>query len=211
LYNHWLRRQNDGLEPFIILNPGPKDQRKMKKATKAKGKEKEKSRWEDVQSDDEDVRTDKESGDEKEEKDGSDEEEDVEMAKLPAKKIGPPKKKRKLNDNPNAVAGPSGIHDRDSTPLAGTSALPPPVKNASKKDPPTENALKKTKKRKADEDIGGPPEKQAKTNRSNSKRKVDEPEESPPEKHAKTDRPKSKRKLDEHEESSDPPKKSKSS
>jgi hypothetical protein len=153
LYNHWLDRQNQGLEPFIIRNPNPSHRRKVKKVPKAKGKGKEKASWVDVKTDDEDV--------------GS-ELDDAVIS--PATKIGPPTKKTKRKDYPNAIAG--------SSKLPPTSPLPP-VNKASKKDLPTEHPTKKTKKRKADDDLGGRPEKLANTKGFKSKRQMDEPAESP--------------------------------
>ena len=38
LYSHLLQRQNEGLAPFIVLNPGLHHERAVKKLDKGKGK-----------------------------------------------------------------------------------------------------------------------------------------------------------------------------
>jgi hypothetical protein len=90
--------------------------------------------------------------------DDVDDVEDVEIAKV---KIGPPKRMGKRNDQPNAIAGSSKLPSMDNPP---------------NDHPPNET---KTRKRKADQDLGGQQDKRAKTDGSTTKRKLDEPAESP--------------------------------
>ena len=159
LYRHLIRRQDEGLKPFIILNCGPKHSKAETKSVKGKGKAK--AKYVDVTTNEE---SDESEDEDKEEKDEDEEEKDKEIREgsesdksedkvtSPPKKIGPPKRKfQQLSD--------------DDQPAAGSSTLPP-VKHASKKDlqvkKTKEGKTGKTKKRKPEEDLDGSPEKVSK-------------------------------------------------
>lgn len=132
LYAHWLKRQDEGLAPFIILNPSPLHERALKKPQKVK--ERKKMAYVEVDSDEQD----EEQNDEKDEKEEEDLEETEGAGKhgdddrMPSSiKYGPPigKPKKKV------------IFSKDPTPVAGPSTLPP-LKHASKKKKIPETSLK---------------------------------------------------------------------
>jgi hypothetical protein len=58
LYTHWLGRQDKGLQPFIILNANPRHGRFVKKSQKSKGKAK--AEYIDVNSEEDEVRSEDE-------------------------------------------------------------------------------------------------------------------------------------------------------
>lgn len=53
LYTHWLGRQNNGLQPFVIVNSSPQHEKLLKKSKSRKGKGKAKVDYVDVNDDDE--------------------------------------------------------------------------------------------------------------------------------------------------------------
>jgi len=120
LYNHWLLRQKNKLEPFIILNPGPLHQAAAKKSKQVKGKAK---AYVPVSTDDEDGADSSDDGGEggkKKSTGGAQSDEEEEEAVRP--KIGPPRGKKppiasssrlpiasssRLEDGPSQAAGSS--------------------------------------------------------------------------------------------------------
>lgn len=188
LYGHWLKRQQKKLSPFVILNSSPqhhisygKSSKAKEKSSKAKGKRK--IDYMEVDSNDEEVKTDggEEEEDDvevKEDDDGMPDEDDEEMS--PVVKYGPPITKSKKNqlltqidEHANAIAGPSKLrsgkqplkknpkpsNDGDPIQSGQTLSLPPP-KNPLKKEtlferPNTRKSSKNTdsKKRKPEEDL----------------------------------------------------------
>ena len=119
LYSHMLKRQQEGLAPFVILNCSPHHFKAERKSKKAKAKAKAEY-WE-VSSDEDKA----ESGEEMEQEDG---------ASTEVVKIGPPKSKRKTipmpsQDDLNAVAGPSNLNKSKKRKREEE----PPKKDSSKK------------------------------------------------------------------------------
>ena len=158
LYIHLAQRQRKGLSPFIVLNASPLHRTAVKKSSKAKGKEKVK--YVDVHTEDEDVKSERggeegdETGDddeeeseggdgEKEEADEEEKEEDDEEEKEEdgeEEKEGEKEGKDGDGISPALKIGPprrknppssTKIEDR-SSPVAGPSKLVPPK---TKKDP----------------------------------------------------------------------------
>ena len=197
LYSHFIQRQNQGLRPFVILKCSPLHTKAEKILKKGKGKAK--ATWEDVSTDDEkdeiDV-PDKENGDgseleeevkkspakkvgrqkQKVQQPPNDNSPVAGPSTLPPIKHGlktdfPVKntKKRKPEDDLLKVGPPKRKVQQppnDDLPVAGSSTLPP-VEHGSKMDLP----VKKTKKRKAEGDLLGSPEKVAK--KSGRKAEID--------------------------------------
>ena len=122
---HWSARQQKGLAPFIILNPGPNHsvKRPKMKAAASKGKKKEYV----------DVSDDEENDNEEDARGGSNGGKDGEQ-EMPLK-VGPPRKKRKVmfkstGEDPSPVAGLSKLPARRTSP--GPPTLPSPVAGPSK-------------------------------------------------------------------------------
>lgn len=103
LYNHWLKRQSQGLVPLVILNSIPQHGVSKKKSEKARGKKK--MDYVDVNTDDDEVRSEAENSGGEEEMSGVEEQTD----RSPAFKIGPPSGKRSqmVDDNATCEAGSS--------------------------------------------------------------------------------------------------------
>ena len=118
---HWSARQQKGLAPFIILNPGPNHgvKRPKMKSAASKGKKKEYVN----------VSDDEENDDEEDARGGSDGGKDGEE-EMPLK-VRPPRKKRKVmfkstGEDPSPVAGPSKLPARRTSP--GPPILPDKVR-----------------------------------------------------------------------------------
>jgi len=128
LYSHLLERQNKGLVPFIVLNPGPHHDRAVKKSDKAKGKAK--MKYVEVSEGDEGEEKSEEENREDSKLDSrpenSESEEELEELEEPEARVvrfGPPIKKKKEKDQ---------IQVSDDNGVAGPSTLSPP-KNSNKK------------------------------------------------------------------------------
>lgn len=124
LYSHWLTRQKNGLEPFVILNSSPQHGTAVKKSQKAKGKER-KIDYVEVDSEEEEGEergdTEDQEHDIRMDENGENEgevNEDVNEEKLPPAKLGPPIGKRKKNSK-NLID-----HDHETAPVPGPSTLP---------------------------------------------------------------------------------------
>ena len=137
LYTHWLKRQDEGLAPLIILNASPLHGASIKKSEKSKGKAKAKVGWVEVGDDEEEeeeeelLNEQKEGGDEEEGEDDDEERNDDTNAGTPAViKYGPPQGKKKQN--------PSSAQRTANSAVAGPSTAPPPkrVSKASKAGKP---------------------------------------------------------------------------
>ena len=178
LYNHWLRRQQKKLSPFVILNASPQHAILHRKSAKAMGKRK--MDYQEVYSDDQEVQTEDEGeqGGEQEEEEQEEEQEDEDKEVdegaddngeeediPPPRKYGPPNGKAKksqpstqLDERPNA-AGPSKTPPAKRTPKKKGS--PQSTPHAKQKDdtqidrPNTRNSAKNinAKKRKAEEEL----------------------------------------------------------
>jgi hypothetical protein len=130
LYHHWLGRQQKGLLPFEIINPGPNHEAAVKKMS-AKTKGKQKLRYLDVSTDeDKDEDEDENTESDREDLRGGAMDSDEEEMALPPK-IGPPIRRGKKNqsstlqsnDAPQVTS--SSKVDKHPAPVAGSSKLSP--------------------------------------------------------------------------------------
>jgi hypothetical protein len=107
LYRHWLERQREGLQPFIVLNASPNHWVAIKKkSSDLKGKKKQ--TYVEIDDDDEEDQEEEEKEGEESEKEDSDGEKET----SPPIKIGPPSRKRPIIGGSSAqevprAAGPS--------------------------------------------------------------------------------------------------------
>jgi hypothetical protein len=120
LYKHWLERQKKGLQPFVIVNPSPRHEKKVKRSHK--GKAKAKADWVDVNSEGEQDEIEQEQEEEKEEEEqqepDDDDFSDVNEEQSSATKYAPPLGPK--------IGPPIGRKKQfPVSPVAGPSTLPP--------------------------------------------------------------------------------------